>query len=549
MPVRNARTLFAIAARDFYRILLRRSFPARPCRCEPLEPRQLLSTFYIAPHGNDHASGLSISAAWKSIDRVNHQTFHPGDVILFQSRHSYHGSISLNSSDSGTPTNPITISSFGPGRATIRSGMNAGLNVNGVSGLVIHRINFRGGGMHNNHTSGLSFFDGTPNRVMDGIAISNIAVSGYGQYNIKMESWPASAHYQNVRIVHASLNSTLEGGLWISGAANNVHKNIYVGYVNSFNHPGSGTDSKVTGNGIFVADVDGAVIEHCLAFDNGQNGRAPVGIWAAGSNRVTIQYCESYDNHTKSNTDGGGFDFDWDTTNSTMQYNYSHDNDGPGYLICADNHKSDGNVIRYNITQNDARKNGHGAILLYGNAKNLKVYNNTVYMSPTGNGSSAAFNAFHTGNTSMANVDVRNNIFYTTGGVSVVDVDSAFANNRSNSLVANNYYSGKGRFQIKWNGRNFDSLPDFRNSTGQEKVNGMAVGYQGNPRLKDAGKAPTLHNTKKLTSLWEYQLRPDSILVNQGQNPRTTLSAVSTDFFGSVLPRHGKYDIGANELS
>ncbi len=548
MRVRTARTLFAVAKRTRYQSPLAAT-NARPCLCEPLESRQLLSTYYISPTGNDQASGQSISAAWKSINRVNRQTFHPGDIILFRSKASYHGSIVLNSSDSGTPTSPITISSYGPGRATIRSGNQAGLDVSDVSGLVVHRINFRGGGMYANHSNGLYFHTGTANRVMDGIAITNVAVSGYGGYNIKMESWPASAHFQNVRIVHASLNSALEGGLWINGAANNVHKNIYVGYVNSFNHPGTGTNSMVTGNGIFVADVNGATIEHCIAYDNGSNGKAPVGIWAAGSNRVTIQYCESYNNHTKANTDGGGFDFDWDTTNSTMQYNYAHNNDGPGYLICADNHTSDGNVIRYNISQNDARKNGHGAILLYGNARDLKVYNNTVYMSATGDGSSAAFNAFHTGDTAMANVDVRNNIFYTTGGVSVVDVDSAFTANRSNTFIGNNYYSGSGTFQIKWNGRTFDSLPDFRGITGQEKVAGMAVGYQGNPKLKAAGKAGTIRDTTKLKLLWQYQLQSNSILIDQGRSPHTILSAVSTDFFGSTLPQHGKYDIGADEVS
>ena len=48
-----------------------------------------------------------------------------------------------------------------------------------------------------------------------------------------------------------------------------------------------------------------------------------------------------------------------------MQYNYSHDNDGPGYLLLhssAGARRAGNNIVRYNISQNDARKNDYGAI-------------------------------------------------------------------------------------------------------------------------------------------------------------------------------------------
>src|SRR5262245_42803489 len=166
------------------------------------------------------------------------------------------------------------------------------------------------------------------------------------------------------------------------------------------------------------------MIQRCVAFNNGQSGAAPVGIWAAGSNRVTIQYCESYNNKTMTSTDGGGFDFDWDTTNSVMQYNYSHDNYGPGYLLCAQYHKGDSNTVRYNISQNDGRTNGRGAIQLYGNITNARIHNNVVYITATGSGDTAAFVAHDlgAGGTKMSNVDVRNNIFVTTGGTKLLRV-------------------------------------------------------------------------------------------------------------------------------
>src|SRR5439155_393532 len=83
---------------------------------------------------------------------------------------------------------------------------------------------------------------------------------------------------------------------------------------------------------------------------------------------VTFQYNESYGNHTRTATDVGGFNFDWDTTNSLMQYNYAHDNDGPAFLPGAGSHVNSGNVIRYNISENDGRRNGRAAIHLWRHA-------------------------------------------------------------------------------------------------------------------------------------------------------------------------------------
>ena len=45
--------------------------------------------------------------------------------------------------------------------------------------------------------------------------------------------------------------------------------------------------------------------------------------------------------------------------NSVMQYNYSHDNDGAGYLLAQFTYAREftNNIVRYNISENDGRKN------------------------------------------------------------------------------------------------------------------------------------------------------------------------------------------------
>jgi hypothetical protein len=518
------------------------------CTVEPLEKRELLTTYYVSPGGRDNAAGTSASAPWQSISRLNQQTLRPGDRVLLQGNATHYGTIIVNANESGDAKNPVVISSYN-GRATINSGNTRAVEVVDGSGVAIDNLNLRGAGMYANGGSGIWIHSSNPNKLMKNIRVSNVDVSGYGYYGLKMEAPNSNSRFQDVRIEYASFHDSLEGGLWINGTVNNINKNVYIGHVYAWNHPGNGSGTKVTGNGIFVADVDGALIERSAAHDNGANGKAPVGIWVAGSNRVTIQNCESYNNKTNAATDGGGFDFDWDVTNSTMQYNYSHDNDGPGYLICGDNHKSDRNTIRYNISQNDARRNGHGAIYVYGNASNIKINNNTVYMSPTGNDSSTAFDAWTNGFGNQYNIDVRNNIFYTTGGVKLVQADAAFANNSSNGFFGNNYYSGGSGFNISWAGRTYGNVESWRKGSGREKINGMRVGYQGNPRLQGVGKGGKVGNANNLASaLSAYKLQKKSPLINNGVNPNSTLSSASSDFFGGKLPKKGRYDIGANEF-
>ena len=89
---------------------------------------------------------------------------------------------------------------------------------------------------------------------------------------------------------------------------------------------------------------------------------------------MLFQYNESHHNHTALTHDGDGFDLDRNVSNSTIQYCYSHDNDGGGFLMSQkDNnllHKN--NVIRYNISQNDGRKNGYGGLHMWGEFASLR---------------------------------------------------------------------------------------------------------------------------------------------------------------------------------
>jgi hypothetical protein len=520
------------------------------CQMEPLEDRQFLSTYYVSPSGSDSASGTSTSAPWKTVNRVNNQKLKAGDKILFKGGSSFSGSLYVPSAEGGNSSNPVVFSTYGSGRATINSGSKAGIDIAQTAGIAISNMNFVGS--TSGSAPGIYLHVDWGNKDVSYFHVNNVEVRNYGREGILIKTSGGGSSLSAVKIEDASLHDNKYGGLKATGSSHNANKNWVIQHVTAYNNNGSGSTSSVTGSGIFVADAENVTIQRSVAHNNGSAGAAPVGIWVAGSNRVTIQYCESYNNNTKTGTDGGGFDFDWDVSNSVAQYNYSHGNAGPGYIMAAGTHMNSGNVLRYNVSENDGRKNGRAAIQLWGSVSNAQIYNNAVYISATGNSNTAAFNAHDKGSAGHepSNVQIRNNIFQTTGGAKVLNITSGVAAKNGLKFMGNAYYSSGSSFKIQWGGSAYGSMSAWQSSKGQEKNGSTKTGYQGDPKLMNAGHGGTIGNADKLGSLTAYKLQGSSPLINRGQSqPGTLLSVIKTDFFGGSSLINGRYDIGIDEVA
>lgn len=81
------------------------------------------TNYYISSTGNDAAAGTSITAAWKSITKVNSffSSMVAGDSIFFKRGEIFYGAIIVNKS--GTSTKPIVISAFGTGEKPVITGL------------------------------------------------------------------------------------------------------------------------------------------------------------------------------------------------------------------------------------------------------------------------------------------------------------------------------------------------------------------------------------------------------------------------------------------
>src|SRR5439155_12695467 len=76
------------------------------------------TTYYVSPSGADGGAGTSVSAAWRTVNRVNSASLVPGDTVLFEGGQTF-ADASLMPAASGNATAPVTFSSYGSGRAKL----------------------------------------------------------------------------------------------------------------------------------------------------------------------------------------------------------------------------------------------------------------------------------------------------------------------------------------------------------------------------------------------------------------------------------------------
>jgi len=521
--------------------------------------------YYISNTGNDSLAGTSPQEAWRTIARANAIDFESGDRILFAGGQIFSGEIVFTSEDSGTFNQPVTVTSYGSGRATINSGGSKAINAHNCAGIVITNLNFVGSGREDSAgDSGIYFYtDDATGRKLDFIRIDSIEVSGYHKAGIEIGAWHASnSGFRDVRITKATAHNNGDKGIVVWGYFASTHngwshEDIYIGHCKAFDNPGIPKKKGHTGNGIIVSGVNGAVIEYCEAYNNGAlnsgSEGGPIGIWAWDANNVIIQYCESHHNKTNNNKDGGGFDLDGGVTNSVMQYNYSHDNAGAGYGIYQFNGAREfkNNTVRYNISENDGLVGGYGAIHFWatnsnGGIQNTKVYHNTLYVSENTTGAGIA--DINVGATYIYNSEIYNNIIVTAAGKRAVDIPHSSG---SWDFMGNCYWSYGSNVEIKWDSKIYSGLNGWRSVTGQEKIDDIAVGMETDPKLTDPGNGATIGDPEKLTTLSAYRMQPASPVIDKGIDlkSRFGIEVGSHDFFGTSLPQFKGFDIGACEAT
>ncbi|NNC88163.1 MAG: right-handed parallel beta-helix repeat-containing protein [Akkermansiaceae bacterium] len=498
-------------------------------------------------------------------DALNTTDFDPGDRILLEGGMTFSGSLLFTSEDLGTDADPIVVTSTGTGRATINAGDAVGINGVDTGGFEISHLNLIGSGVAENGTTtstkpGVNFFaNGPTDFKYPRVHLDQLTVTGFGNRGVLIAGFNGSAGYNDVRITHVVSHGNLRSGIETFGGNNvtDALTNVYVAHCETYHNVGTTTSNPPrASHGIVLGGVDGAIIERCLSYDNGQNNNA-VGIWAYSSANVTIQFNESHSNRTAGSSGGAGFAFDVNVSNSVMQYNYSHGNAGAGYSLfdgtSSNDKSSDGNndnVVRYSISENDGRNalaTAASGILAGGRVNRLDVYGNTVFMAGPGAGASFPAAYFYSVLSDPSDILLANNLFVTAGGNPLIWRDSG----ADTTFAGNNYWPSGGAFSILYNGTTYPSLSAWRTGTGQELLGGSPTGSALDPHLTDPGNGGTVGDAGLLGTLTAYKLQAGSPMVDAGLDLQAEfgIDPGPRDFYGGPLPYGTALDIGAHEFT
>jgi hypothetical protein len=445
--------------------------------------------YFVRAAGDDTAAGTSRATAWRSLERVNDVDLEPGDHVLLEGRATFAGRLVIGPEDAGTRLRPVTVRSFGGGRATIDGGMGAGILVHDAGGVGLRDLNVVGAGRESgNHADGISFYSdvAVPGTRFDHVRVKNVAVSGFGGVGLVLGGYasdalgrPVKTGFSDVRFVGVNAHDNADAGIlsygsFAASAAGWAHANVTVAHCRSHANPGIPGKGANSGNGIVLADVDGGQIVRSRAWDNGWRNdfpSGPIGIWTWDSNRVVIEHNEAWGNRLGTR-DGGGFDLDGGATSCVLHANTSHDNVGSGFLVYqfAGARPMKDNQVLDNVSVSDGRTNG-GGLVVGGGATRTTFAGNMVEIGPREPGARVGDGPYgiHVVRDGAINVDTLfdRNVVAALGGVPLIVVPEP-ARQSGLRFTGNVYDTEGGATAIVWGAQTYSSVEAWRAATGAE---------------------------------------------------------------------------------
>jgi hypothetical protein len=350
-----------------------------------------------------------------------------GGSVLFRGGDTFTGNLRLNIDGNGDAANPVTIGSYGVGKATLTSGAHGTIGVIDIeqqSGVIVQDLIIRGGTLATMPIAGIRIGNNSPT-VRSNITLQRLDIGGITYFESTMpgpqqqgshgfeifiQGYPGNG-FNGINIFDSKLHG-LDGVLshddvGIGGYGNGANIcNVHVRNVEVFNIGGGppglnpGLAFPPMGDGIEANGWCNSLIEFSTAHDLGANyrnpGAGPVGFLTANTVNVTISRNEAYNiapsDFALEQVDFAGYDVDIFSAGTIIDSNYSHDNYNSGFMLFSNGDCSwNNNTITNNISQNDQRAGmtGFGAISIYlpGNCNpTVTVKNNTSYNTRAYNG-------------------------------------------------------------------------------------------------------------------------------------------------------------------
>ena len=433
--------------------------------------------YYVSIEGDDNNPG-TLTAPFKTIQKINGLTLRPGNAVYFKGGETFKGSlvigpIIISPLAEGKPDSSIWVSSYGDGQAIINGDSGRAISLYRIKNAYISNLKLVGLGRKNgNHENGLAILN------CENIRVRDINISGFQKSGLLIDS------ASDVGCDNVFAHDNGSAGITVEGDSKKASRNINIDDCRAENNPGDPTKlDNHSGNGIVVGHCTNVTIRACSATNNGWDmpriGNGPVGIWCYEADSVFIEHCLSYNNKTsRDGADGGGFDLDGGTTHSIIEDCYSYGNRGSGYCIFQYWGASPwhDNIIRNNITENDGTVSDSQAGLYIWNSSddpkqfyNCKVYGNIVYnekvaaISFSDKSENSGFNFYH-------------NVF--------VGKDSLI---KGRDILGKCKFSGNDWWSLdsRFNAWAMKSFRAWSVKFNKERKNGKVIGFNIDPKFKN----------------------------------------------------------------
>lgn len=535
---------------------------------------ELRRTFYVSADGSDAADGRSQATPWQTLGPLATAGITAGDRILLRSGDTFSGALyfAADGLAGGSAGRPVTVGSYGGGRATISVGSGEiGVFAYNVGWLEVVDLIFSGPGITDEGSAGVVFYSDTTNGTrLGGVRVYNCDTHDFGAKGIQLGRWSEAAvdSYDDpvidaCHVYDCCGASDAESGISTFGFPGLASqppsfRNLRVTNCVVNGCTGAAGVLSPCGSGIVLGECEDSLIENCVAYDNGENNdytSGPIGIWMYDCTRTRINLCSSYENKTTA-VDGGGYDIDGGCTDCVVENSYSRDNYGAGLMFYAYSsavtNLFTGNVIRNCVSINDGLgpSSTFGGIFV-GNQKSGNNFNNKIY----GNvviGPSAASRGFGCAGSLLGSSNygctIANNIFLLHGASSYL-VDAGTANPTGLTFVNNCYWSPN-QFRFRWNNTTYTTMAAWRAASGQETLSGASRAIVADPLLVDRTAKPTLGLGWTSADWAPYRLQDWSPCRDGGLDLAAQYgwTVPTTDIFGATIPTGTVPDIGVAEM-
>jgi hypothetical protein len=500
-------------------------------------------SYYFSAAGSDANDGRTLATPKQTIAAANALTLTGSDFIAFRRGDTFAGALTIG--QSGNALTSIIVGAYGIGAAPViaPAATNSAVAATNQSYITVQDLTCTGADTTTvGGAAGINFqaSSGTSQNIL----VQRCTVSGFGDNGILI-AVSSTGRFDNPQVRNCTAfgntigTNSFTAGIQFGGNGNSAtsYWPITNGLIDScVAHDNTGKNGTVNwcGTGIKVGSCNHTYVTNCKGYSNGLLCNLPSsgasGIWMSQCNDTWLMFNESYLN-TSVNADGCGFDMDGGSQNCGCLFNYSHDNTGAGFMDFSYDSATAGNsnnVIAFNISSNDAKTN-NSAIVLHGSAKGItgsKIYNNTVFCKSTVVGVGCM--RIEKGSGSLTAV-IANNIFVSEQTNTRLITTNATNPGAGVTVAGNNYYAIS-TFAIEWNASTYGSVAAWQTATGQEKISGVNVSQNIEPKTYYLGSAITGDASgARLTTASGLLGTGVNLLSNFGIDPGTR------DYFGGAV--------------